>query len=168
MPYRNKTYVALDFDTDKNSYFLMKAWKQHDDIDFNFYNAHDLTTIRTWSSEEAKKRSLHERMLNSKLFILLVGEKTNNCNVYVRWEIEQALKMGLPIIAANLNGLRVMDNTLCPALLRSELAIHVPFRRGIMTHAMDKWPDQHATCIRQGTTGWHYYPNSTYQSLGIN
>jgi hypothetical protein len=167
MPYRNKTYVALDFDNDKSNYFLMKAWKQNDDIDFNFHNAHDLTTIRTWSSEEAKKRSLHERMLNSKLFILLVGEKTNNCNVYVRWEIEQALKMGLPIIAVNLNDLHEIDEVRCPAILRPKLAIHVPFRRSIMTYAMDNWPISHDSHVEKGDSGPYHYEDHVYKGLGL-
>lgn len=167
MPYRNKTYVGLDFDTDKSYYRLMQAWKQNDDNDFNFHNAHDITDIREWSSEEAKKRSLRERMQNSKLFMLLVGEKTRNCITYVRWEIDQALKMGLPIIAVNLNKMRGMDDNLCPAILRPELAIHIPFNRSIMTYAMDNWPARHAVHDQASDTGAYSYKESVYTNLGL-
>ena len=37
MAYRNKTYVCFDGDTDMRYYNLMKAWKQNDNTDFNFY-----------------------------------------------------------------------------------------------------------------------------------
>jgi len=39
MPYRNKTFVSFDGDTDMAYYRLMQAWKQNDGIGFNFYNA---------------------------------------------------------------------------------------------------------------------------------
>ncbi len=68
MAYRNKTYVAFDGDTDMRSYNLMKAWKQNDNTDFNFHNAHDLKQSRDSSSEDSIKRSLRDRMNNSKVF----------------------------------------------------------------------------------------------------
>lgn len=34
MPYRNKTYVAFDADSDIRYYRLMKAWKQSDNSEF--------------------------------------------------------------------------------------------------------------------------------------
>ena len=46
MPYRNKVYVAFDGDRDIHYYRLMKAWKQNDYTDFNFYDAHDLKQSR--------------------------------------------------------------------------------------------------------------------------
>ena len=45
MAYTNKTYVAFDADNDIHYYQLMKAWKQNDNTNFNFYDAHDLTNL---------------------------------------------------------------------------------------------------------------------------
>src|SRR5580693_9375770 len=115
----------------------MQAWKQSDNTDFNFANAHDINTIRAWSGEDAIKRALRERMFNTKVLIVLVGEKTRYQNTYVRWEIEQALKMGLPIIVVNLDGRRSMDSTCCPLILRDTLAVHVSFNRAIIQHALE-------------------------------
>ena len=42
MSYKNKVYVSMDADNDLRYYYLMKAWKQNDNTDFNFYDAHDL------------------------------------------------------------------------------------------------------------------------------
>lgn len=58
MPYRNKTFVSFDGDTDIHYYRLMQAWKQSDGIDFNFYDAHDLNTARDSSREESIKAQL--------------------------------------------------------------------------------------------------------------
>lgn len=42
MAYQNKTYVAFDGDRDIHYYRLMKAWRQNNNIYFNFMDAHDL------------------------------------------------------------------------------------------------------------------------------
>jgi hypothetical protein len=114
MARRTRTYVAFDADTDIRMYYLMKAWKANDGIDFDFNNAHDLTTIREDSGEDAIKRSLRERMNNSKIFILLVGENTMHLRKYVPYEIEIAQKANLPFIVVNLNGKRQIDRARCP------------------------------------------------------
>ena len=72
MSYTNKTYVAFDADSDIHYYRLMQAWKQSDNNDFNFYNAHDLNNLMQWSSEETIKEKLQERFRNTKIFVLLV------------------------------------------------------------------------------------------------
>jgi hypothetical protein len=85
MAYRNKTYVAFDGDSDIRYYSLMKAWKQNDNSDFIFYDAHDLNNALDTSTEETIKRRLRERMENSKVFVLLVGKHTKNLRrPYVR------------------------------------------------------------------------------------
>ena len=78
MAYRNKTYVCFDGDNDIRYYNLMKAWKQNDNTDFNFYDAHDLNTALDSSSEETIKRKLKERLNNTKIFVILLGEHTKN------------------------------------------------------------------------------------------
>ena len=92
MPYRNKTFVSFDGDSDMSYYRLMQAWKQNDGIAFNFYNAHDLNTARDSSQEASIKAQLSERMRNTSVFVLLVGERTRYLQKFVRWEIEQAIK----------------------------------------------------------------------------
>lgn len=76
MSYRNKTYVSFDGDTDMHYYRLMQAWTQNDYMNFDFYNAHDLNRARDTSTEESIKTQLSERLRNTKVFIILVGENT--------------------------------------------------------------------------------------------
>ena len=84
MPYRNKTFVSFDGDSDMSYYRLMQAWKQHDGITFNFNDAHDLNSARNSSQEASIKAQLAERMRNSKVFVLLVGERTKYLTKFVR------------------------------------------------------------------------------------
>ena len=167
MAYQNKTYIAFDADSDIHYYRLMQAWKQNDNTDFNFYNAHEIHSIQPWSTEESKKAALRERMQNSKVFVLLVGDKTRFQNTYVRWEIEQALKMNLPIIGVNLNGKRSMDEERCPLILRDQLAVHVTFNPAIIQYALENWPSSDTLLKSAGKTGPYYYPDTVYTKLGL-
>ncbi len=153
MAYRNKTYVCFDATNDILYYNLMKAWKANDNIDFDFYNAHDYNDVNDTDSEATIKRKLKQRLNNTKLFLVLVGEKTKNHYKYVRWEIEIALNMELPIIVVNLNKIDGIDNNLCPAILKNELAIHVPYNQKDIMLCVDNWGDKHYEFLEDGETG---------------
>ena len=168
MAYRNKTYVAFDGDSDIRYYNLMKAWKQNDNSEFNFHDAHDLNTAWDTSTEETIKSRLRERMANSKVFVLLVGESTKYLYKFVRWEIDMAINYyEIPIIVVNLNGLKQCDNDLCPAIARDTLSIHIPFGSKIMQYALENWPSSHSQYKNEGKTGNYYYKDSVYQGLGL-
>lgn len=167
MAYRNKTYVAFDADNDMHYYRLMQAWKQNDRTEFDFYNAHELNNLRPTSSEETIKHKLRERLLNSKVLVVLIGNHTKDLYKFVRWEIEQGLKLGLPIIGVNLNGKRALDRDLCPPVMRDTLAVHVAYGPKIMQYALENWPSFHDSCVQNGTTGAHFYKDATYESLSV-
>ena len=165
MAYRNKTYIAFDGDEDMHYYRLMTAWKAHDGFSLNFNNAHDLNSARDSSQEESIKRQLRERFANSKLLVVLIGEKTRNLTKFVKWEMEVALKLGLPIVGVNLNGSRGRDDK-CPPTIRDELAIYVPFAHDIIEYAMDRWPDQFKKHKADGKAGAYHYTDEVYKKLG--
>jgi hypothetical protein len=167
MAYRNRVFVAFDGDNDMQYYRLMTAWKQSEHIPFNFSNAHDLNYARDSSQEESIKRQLRERLRYTQVFVLLIGRSTRYLFKFVRWEIEQAISLGLPIIGVNLNGLRRQDAELTPPILRSELAIYISFNARIMQYALEHWPDRHYQYAVLGTSGPHFYPETVYKSLGL-
>jgi len=163
--YTNKTYVAFDADNDIRYYRLMQAWKNNNNTSFNFYDAHDLNNLMSYSSEETIKAKLSERLRNTKVFVLLVGDNTKNLYKFVRWEIEQAIKRKIPIIVVNLNGKKSKDSNLCPAILNNELAIYVSFNQKIIEYAIDNWGASDANHKKVGETGAYYYKNSVYEQL---
>lgn len=164
MSYRNKTYIAFDGDTDMHYYRLMTAWKAHDGFTLNFHNAHDLNTARDSSQEESIKRQLRERFANSKLLVVLIGDKTRYLTKFVKWEMEVALRLDLPIIGVNLNGSRRRDDR-CPPTIREELVIYVPFAHDIIEYAMDQWPSNHKNLKAEGKTGPYFYNDAVYDRL---
>lgn len=167
MAYRNKTYVCFDGDTDMHYYRLMQAWHQNDNSEFSFYNAHDLNSARDTSLEESIKRQLRERLRNSKVLVVLIGENTRYLYKFVRWEMEQALALSLPIIGVNLNGFRQQDPERCPPIIREELALHISYNPAIMQHALENWPNSHASLRTEGRTGPYYYNANVYRQLGL-
>ncbi len=167
MAYKNKTYVAFDGDNDIRYYNLMRAWKQNDNTTFNFYDAHDINTARDTSTEETIKTRLLERMANSKVFVLLVGEKTKYLYKFVKWEIEHAIKLNLPIIVVNINKLRQCDTERCPSVAAGTLAVHIPFNEKIMQYALENWPQSHYEYRAKGEAGPYLYKDSAYKELGL-
>ena len=165
--YTNKTYVAFDADSDIRYYRLMQAWKKNDNTSFNFYDAHDLNNLMSYSSEETIKAKLAERLRSTKVFILLIGNSTKNLYKFVRWEIEQAIKRDIPIIAVNLNGKKSWDRNLCPPILKGELAIHVSFNQKIIEHAIDTWASSANSHISAEKSGPFYYKDSVYRQLSL-
>lgn len=170
MAYRNKTYLCFDGDNDIHYFYLMKAWKYNQTDffrEFSFYDAHEINYARDTSIEATIKRKLRERLLNSKLFVVLVGEQTKFLYKFVRWEIEQAISQAIPIVVVNLNGKRYMDESKCPPLLQKELALHISFNQKILEKALREWVSLDGIHRRNGETGPFYYIESTYKQYGL-
>jgi hypothetical protein len=166
MSYRNKTYVVFDGDNDMWAYAYMKGWKKNENIDFNFHDAHDLNTITDRASEDTVKRRLRERFSSAKQIVVLIGEHTKNLYRFVRWEMEIAQKLDLPVIAVNLNGSRSYDSSLCPAILRDTYTVHVAFKAKIIKYALDNFPSEYARRDRNAG-GNRHYSDDVYRSLGL-
>ncbi len=148
MSYRNKTYVAFNADYpagggDLRYYRLMLAWKNNDNIDFNFHNAHDLNNLTLRASDDQIFRKLRERMRNAKQLIVLVGDHTKNMYKFVRWEIEIGLDMDIPVIAVNLNGNNGSTDKTPPILLNRAYFVSVPFQMRKIRYALDHFPGQY-------------------------
>lgn len=166
MSYRNKTYIIFDGELDQWAYRFMRGWKTNKHIDFDFHDAHDLNTIREWSSVDTVRRRLRERFSTAKQIIVLIGDNTRHKRRFVRWEMDAALGLDLPIVAVNLNHKRTIDYDRCPPILRNEPVVHVDFRARIIKHALDYFPEFYR---RRGPddTGPFYYDGSVYRELGL-
>lgn len=167
MAYRNKVFVSFDADTDMHYYRLMRAWKQSDYTDFNFYDAHDLTQARDTSTEETIKRSLSVRLANAKVVVSLIGQNTRYLYKFVRWELEQAIRRDIPIVGVNLNGRRSQDTNRCPPVVRDHLVVYVSFNAAIMQYALENWSATYHVLRSQGKVGPYYYNDEVYRRLGL-
>jgi hypothetical protein len=99
---------------------------------------------------------------------VLIGEKTKNLLKFVRWELDLALELVLPIIAVNLNEKRFRDPDRCPPIIRDECVAHIPFKMKAIKLALDNWPGEFkkmpAVARAQGA---RFYNDDQYKKLGV-
>lgn len=141
------TYLAGDWNHDKDVIDIIKSWNKDYSKDLYFKDAHEITQSRDESLNCSIKDSLAKRLNESHTFVLIVGEHTifvrsgecgycssyynNRCyrghysshESYIEFECRKALNDGLRIVVIY-NSSQV-DRTKCPSLLRYE-GIHIP------------------------------------------
>jgi hypothetical protein len=167
MGYRDKTYVIFDGDNDMWAYRYMRGWKANKHIDFDFADSHDLKPLRSDASLQATiKRRLKERFEETNQVIVLIGEHTKNLYMFVRWEIETAQDLDLPIIAVNLSQKRRYDASLCPPIMRDKYIAHVAFKARIIKYALDNFPGEYRRRSLD-EDGNRSYSDEVYESLGL-
>lgn len=169
MSYRNKTYVAFASE-DINHYRLMEAWRENKHIDFDFIDAHDLFISRDTSKPETIKANLRDRMKNAKQFVLLgstnAKKKGGDGVSFLAYEIETMIKVGLPIVIANLDGNRTVDKNFIPKpLLDADYyTMSVSFQPSIIKYALDNYAVEFSSSTN---TGSYSYKSSVYDKLGL-
>ena len=166
MSYKNKTYVIFDGDEDMWAYAYMKGWKKNENIGFNFHDAHDLNALTDRASEDTVKKKLRERFSSAKQAIVLVGAHTKNLYRFVRWEMETAQNLDIPIIAVNLNKKRKYDSEWCPPILRDEYVVYVSFNAKIIKYALDHFPSEYAS-RDSNAAGNRHYKDAVYKEIGL-
>ena len=159
MAYRNGTYVAFDGNGqndptkgDLKYLGILRAWKESDNIDFNFTDSHKKTyQVRDSSSEETLKSRLEERMRNSKNMLVIISDDTNFDRGLLNWEIRTAQdKFDLPIIVAYAGEQylpRLTDELIekLPKEIRGDVMfggnhyVHIPFTKDRIMRAIDHY-----------------------------
>ena len=147
--YRTRTYIAADFDHDKDAVDQLYKWNDSNYWSLSFSNAHDLQTSSDNSLFCSIKSSLKYRMDGSKTFVLIVGDHTKsltkggcqNCasynshtyacargysvdyRSYINFECDKAVEAGIKIIVLY-NNIKV-DKSKCPQSVKN-IGTHVP------------------------------------------
>jgi hypothetical protein len=167
--YRNKTYVAFASE-DITSYRLMEAWRENKNIDFNFYDAHDLYVARDTSKPETIKRNLRERLKNAKQAVLLgssnAKKKGGDGKSFLAYEVDVIIELDLSVVVANLDGDRNIDRSFIPKpfLDADYYTLSVSFQPAIIKHALDNYAPQYVSSDKSGP---HYYKDGVYKSVGL-
>lgn len=169
MSYRNKTYIAFASE-DISSYRSMEAWRENQNLDFDFFDAHDLFISRDTSKPETIKANLRERMKTAKQFVMLgsadAKRKGSDGFSFLAYEIDTMVSLGLPVVVTNLDGDRAVDRNFIqkPLLDADYYTMSVSFQPKIIKYALDN----HATDFSDSSnTGPYYYKSSVYDELGL-
>lgn len=144
MTYRTKTYIAADWDSDKDAVEILHKWNDSNYWGLNFHDVHETTQSRDDSLYCSVKKSLKSRMDISKAFVLIVGKNTNSvtkgsCSYcskyssyfsrclsgypvdyrsYIKYECDKANEAGVKIVV--LYKSTYIDKTKCPEVLRNK------------------------------------------------
>lgn len=76
MTYRVKTYIAGEWEGDKELIDKINSWRENKHLLLRYASAHDICNARDTSLNCSIKRSLRERLEASKTFLLVVGAHT--------------------------------------------------------------------------------------------
>lgn len=159
--YRTKTYIAGDWDNDKDAVEQLHKWNDSKYWSLSFTDAHDLTSASDDSLNCSIKASLKKRLDISKTFVLIVGEHTNSvtagsckwCNSYnsyihhcaksksvdyrsyIKYECDKAMEAGIKIIV--LYNTTKVDRNKCPEAVR--------------------WEGTHVAMVYKGDDGKYYW-----------
>lgn len=181
MAYRNGTYIAFHAGgstdptaSDIKYYRMLKAWHQHDNIDFKFINSHDkVAGVRDTSKKETLRRSLVERLNNSKNMVLIIGPTTRLDTDWVPFEIAYAVDQSKIPIIATYPGYEWITQpgqlrALWPPALASRIdigtvkAIHIPFKQRAIDDAITQFSHENMPA-----TALNYYTVEAHRSFGI-
>ena len=164
--YRTRTYIAGDWDHDKDAVDQLYKWNNSNYWNLHFTDAHDLTSSRDSSLNCTIKASLKTRMDASNTFVLIVGDQTDSITAgscqwcrsynsngrycvrghsvdyrsYVKFECDKAVDAGIKIIVLY-NDTKI-DRTKCPDAVR--------------------YRGTHAAMVFKGSDGKYYWD---YQSV---
>src|SRR6266516_1033325 len=162
MAYRNKTYVAFASE-DIRCYRLMEAWRENEHIEFDFFDAHDLNVALDTSQPETIRRRLRERLANTKQTVVLVSPTTKpkaaRSSSFLYYEIETIYRLQLPVVFANLNGARKVEQDMLPTTLLEPYTISVSFQPAIIKYALDEYVpefDSNLTAAKPKTGPYNY------------
>ena len=183
MAYRNGTYIAFHADgtnqpgkSDIDYYNLMVAWTEKKDEDFSMINSHDKAfAVRDTSLHATLRRSLLERLSNSRNMVLIIGETTNLDIDWVPFEIEKAVDTyKIPIIAAYTVMYKPIRNPVplsiyWPKALELRInngtanVIHIPFKKEALKDAISQLSHDNPP-VGGGLT---IYSDTSYKIFGI-
>jgi hypothetical protein len=121
--------------SDVVQYRLMLAWKDKENIDFDFYNC-QLQNEPSSADEDYIKRKCRERTRLITTYIMLIGKDTRRKMNYVQWEAEVAIEKKCRIIGVNLDGWRRINDATCPRVIKNVGATFVPYSPIIVAHAL--------------------------------
>lgn len=147
--YRTKTYIAGDWDHDKDAVDKLYQWNGSNYWSLSFTDAHDLTQSNDSSLNCSIKSSLKTRLDASKRFVLIVGNSTNTvtagsctyCESYnshtyscarghsvdyrgfIKYECDKAVEAGIKIIV--LYKAACVNKSKCPEAVKN-IGVHAP------------------------------------------
>ncbi len=146
MARRTRTYIAADWENDKNAVDILIKWNNSDYWGLSFGDAHELSKCLSDDTNNCNiKKNCSQNLDHSKHFVLIIGDKTkklragycSNCKSYrccsytyktnksyIEFECDYAIRNELPIIV--LYNSTYVDKSKCIDSVKELAICHVP------------------------------------------
>lgn len=149
MIYRTKTYIAADWDNDKEAVDALRRWNESEYWSLSFGDAHERSGIRNDDTNNCGiKKNCSQNLDYSKHFVLIIGNNTkklragycmycknyNYCSYvyknnksYIEFECDYAIRNDLPVIV--LYNSATVNKSLCIDSVIGKAKCHTPMWR---------------------------------------
>lgn len=151
MTYRTRTYIAADWEHDKNAVDKLYEWNNSNHWGLSFGDAHELSKCRSDDTNNCNiKKNCSQNLDHSMAFVLIIGKDTKSLRAgycmyckrystcsdtyktnksYVEFECDYAIRHDLPIIV--LYNSTYVDKSKCIESVKNVALCHVPMiKRG--------------------------------------
>lgn len=151
MTYRTRTYIAADWEHDKNAVDKLYEWNNSNHWGLSFGDAHELSKCRSDDTNNCNiKKNCSQNLDYSKCLVLIIGQHTKSLRAgycmyckrystcsdtyktnksYVEFECDYAIRHDLPIIV--LYNSTYVDKSKCIESVKNVALCHVPMiKRG--------------------------------------
>lgn len=98
---KKKVFISYKHSTDSNYRSMLHAWNSNERFDFNFEQCSPSVAIDS-KNESKIKKELVPLISNADYLLVIIGQKTH-LSKWVAWEIKQAKRLGLKLIAVKIN-----------------------------------------------------------------
>lgn len=162
MAAKKKIFVCYDKANDSTYFNMLEAWMT-EDVQFITYEP-VFERVNTPKTIANFLTSINEKIKGVDAFVLLVSENTRNLDYNMMVELNVALANEIPIIAINVNGLRSLDDTNCPSILKDKHVLHIALDSKVFKTAIDLWPKYFNEHLQDENLGPRYFKDSVYQN----
>lgn len=160
-------YVAFDGKNDLEYYEKLKEFTQEDGSKFNFTDGFEFYSQVDKVDDDQLKQNVLNKVKEASIVVVLMGTTTKTMRKYIRWQVEGAINLGLPIIVVNENNIRSIDFDRCPMLVKKSLSLHISFNEKVLRCAVEAWPALHYGYVNKEKKGLFRFPAEVYTQLGI-
>ncbi|MCK4799070.1 MAG: TIR domain-containing protein [Spirochaetes bacterium] len=129
---KKRVFVSFDYEYDKNYKLLLQAWDANQNFNFNF-NDQSITVPINSDDSSRIKAGITTKMKDSTYCLIIIGKHTHKSE-WVNYEIENANKLGLKLIAVKID----KNYKTPPALYNKNASWAMKFGQNSIQNAIDK------------------------------
>lgn len=161
----DKIFVIFDFEKDLKLYNEMETWKNSEGESFNLVNSYETYKLLDKEQDEKIKELINLKIEGSSLATIILGQGIKSMRKLVKWQIEAAITLNIPLVVMNLNRIQSVDYDRVPSALKNVLALHTIFDPTMLEVSLHDWVIKFRDFKNNDKKGPYKYSLKTYELL---